>query len=165
MGKPRDVLLLTGPYLESGYPTIAEYAERSNWRLEIAERYNPPRDWTGDGVLSMFLDEPVMNSFLDSLIRRRTPIVDLFGIKTRRGMGAVIYDNDALGKLAARHFLERGFRRTAFYAFEWTRQHDERYSSFAAAWPGEPPMRWIWPEDAHGRSGRKALAEWRARQR
>ena len=77
MGKPRDVLLLTGPYLESGYPTIAEYAERSNWRLEIAERY----------------------------------------------------------------------------------------SSFAAAWPGEPPMRWIWPEDAHGRSGRKALAEWRARQR
>lgn len=160
MKKPRDVLLLTGPYLESGYPTIAEYAMRSNWRLEIAERYNPPRDWTGDGVLSMFLDEPVMNSFLDSLIRRRTPIVDLFGIKMRKGMGAVIYDSDALGRLAARHFRERGFRHTAFYAFEWTRQHDERYSSFAAAWQGEPPMRWIWPENSHGRSGRRTVAEW-----
>ena len=160
MNKPRDVLLLTGPYLESGYPTIAEYAERSNWRLEIAERYNPPCGWTGDGVLSMFLDEPVMNSFLRSLLRRKIPIVDLFGINMRKGMGAVIYDNESLGKLAAKHFQERGFRHTAFYAFEWTRQHDERYNSFAAAWQGELPMRWIWPEDSHGKSGRKALAEW-----
>ena len=160
MNRPRDVLLLTGPYLESGYSEIAEYAERSNWRLEIAERYNPPRGWTGDGVLSMFLDEPVMNSFLGSLLRRKIPVVDLFGIHMRKGMSAVIYDNEALGRLAAGHFRERGFKHTAFYAFEWTRQHDERYSSFAAAWRGEPPMRWIWPEDAKWRSGRKALAEW-----
>ena len=70
MNRPREVLLLTGPYLESGYPIIAEYADRKNWQLEIAERFNPPRGWTGDGVLSMFLDEPIMNSFLESLVRR-----------------------------------------------------------------------------------------------
>ena len=139
MNKPRDVLVLTGSYLESCYPIFAEYADRRNWRLEIAERFNPPRDWSGDGVLSMFLDEPVMNTFLDSLVRRRIPIVDLFGIKMRRGMGAVIHDNEALGRLAADHFMARGFRHAAFYAFEWTRQHDERYDSFAAAWRGEKP--------------------------
>lgn len=155
--------MLTGPYLESGYPVIAEYADKHNWQLEIAERFNPPRYWNGDGVLSMFLDEPVMNSFLEKLIRRRIPIVDLFGIRMRRGMGAVIHDNEELGRLAAEHFAERGFRHAAFYAFEWTRQHDERYDSFAAAWKGEPPARWIWPEEAAGRSGRNALVDWTVR--
>jgi len=160
MNKPREVLLLTGPYLESGYPIIAEYADRKNWQLEIAERFNPPRGWTGDGVLSMFLDEPIMNSFLESLVRRKIPIVDLFGIKRRKGMGAVIHDNDALGHLAAEHFLNRGFRHAAFFASEWTRQHDERYASFAAAWRGTSPERWIWPEAPDWRPSRKALAEW-----
>lgn len=160
MNRPREVLLLTGPYLESGYPIIAEYADRKNWQLEIAERFNPPRGWTGDGVLSMFLDEPIMNSFLESLVRRKIPIVDLFGIKRRKGMGAVIHDNDALGHLAAEHFLNRGFRHAAFFASEWTRQHDERYASFAAAWRGTSPERWIWPEAPDWRPSRKALAEW-----
>ena len=163
MNRSRDVLVLTGSYLESCYPIIAEYADRKNWRLEIAERFNPPRGWSGDGVLSMFLDEPVMNRFLESLVRRRIPIVDLFGIKMRKGMGAVIHDNEALGRLAAEHFRERGFRHAAFYAFEWTRQHDERYDSFAAAWHGERPMRWIWPKDPAWRQGRKALADWTLR--
>lgn len=160
MKKPRDVLVLTGPYLKSCYPIITECAERRNWLVEIAERFNPPFDWSGDGVLSVLLDEPVMNSFLDSLVRRRIPIVDLIGIKRHEGMGAVIHDNNALGRLAADHFAERGFRHTAFYAFEWTRQHDERYDSFAAAWRGEEPMRWIWPEESGGRHGRKALVGW-----
>ena len=163
MDKPRYVLVLTGPYLESVYPTIAEYADRANWRVEIAERYNPPRNWTGDGVLSMFLDEPVMNSFLESLVRRNIPIVDLFGIKMRKGMGAVIYDNDALGRLAAGHFMERGFKHAVFFAFEWTRQHDERYASFAAAWRGTKPERWIWPKDPAYRPTRKALFDWTLR--
>ena len=164
MNKPRDVLLLTGSYLESCYPIVAEYADRKNWQLEIAERFNPPHGWTGDGVLSMFLDEPVMNTFLESLVRRKIPIVDLFGIKQRRGMGAVIHDNEALGRIAADHFLERGFRHAAFYAFEWTRQHDERYDSFAAAWRGDmPPLRWIWPEEAGRRQDRKALVDWTRR--
>ncbi len=163
MSRPRDVLVLTGPYLESGYPIIAEYADRANWRLEIAERFNPPRGWTGDGVLSMFLDEPAMNNFLGSLIRRRIPVVDLFGIKMRRGMGAVIHDNEALGQLAAEHFSERGFRNAAFFAFEWTRQHDERYDSFARAWRGTQPKRWIWPKDPDYRESRKALIAWTLR--
>ena len=163
MNRPRDVLVLTGSYLESCYPIFAEYADSHNWRLEIAERFNPPRGWTGDGVLSMFLNEPAMNRFLESLVRRKIPIVDLFGIKMRKGMGAVIHDNEALGRLAAEHFRERGFTHAAFYAFEWTRQHDERYDSFAAAWHGARPMRWIWPESPAWRLGRKALADWTLR--
>ena len=163
MKKPRDVLVLTGPYLESAYPTFAKYADQANWRLEIAERFNPPRRWTGDGVLSMFLDAPVMNAFLDSLIRRNIPIVDLFGIKIRKGMSAVIHDNEALGRLAAGHFLERGFRHAAFFAFEWTRQHDERYASFAAAWRGTPPECWIWPKEPDFHETRKALVDWTLR--
>ena len=163
MDKPRYVLVLTGPYLESVYPIIAEYADRANWRVEIAERFNPPRHWTGDGVLSMSLNEPVMNTFLESLVRRKIPIVDLFGIKMRKGMGAVIHDNDALGRLAAEHFMERGFRHAAFYAFEWTRQHDERYAAFAAAWRGERPAKWIWPKDPEFRPGRQALVDWTLR--
>lgn len=163
MNQPRDVLVLTGPYLESAYPTFAEYAHRANWRLEIAERFNPPRRWTGDGVLSMFLDTPVMNAFLNSLLRRKIPVVDLFGINLRKGMGAVIHDNEALGLLAAQHFAERGFKHAAFFAFEWTRQHDERYASFAKAWPGTPPECWIWPKEPDFRETRKAMVDWTVR--
>ena len=78
-------------------------------------------------------------------------------------MGAAIHDNDALGRLAADHFLARGFRRAAFYAFEWTRQHDERYASFSAAWRSPEPERWIWPEDPNWRPNRKALVDWTLR--
>ena len=160
MKRPRDVLVLTGSYLESCYPIIAEYADRKNWRLEIADRFNPPHSWTGDGVLSVLLDEPVMNAFLESLVKRKIPIVDLIGIKRHKDMGAVIHDNEALGRLAADHFLTRGFRYAAFYAFEWTIQHDERYSAFAAAWRGTPPECWIWPKDPCFKQGRKALVAW-----
>ena len=73
MNRPRDVLVLTGSYLESCYPIFAEYADSHNWRLEIAERFNPPHGWTGDGVLSMFLNEPAMNRFLKSLVTRKIP--------------------------------------------------------------------------------------------
>ncbi len=155
-----DVLLLAGPYLDNCYSVIAEYADRMDWHIEIAERYNPPRRWTGDGVLSMFLDEPAMNAFLESLVRRQIPVVDVFGIKRRKGLGAVISDSDELGRLAANHFMERGFVHAAFFAFEWTRLHDERYDAFASAWRGERPQYWIWPKEAGRNAGRKALADW-----
>ena len=66
----KNVLLLGGPYMESLYRGIIEHAIRRNWDIELEERYNPPHNWQGDGIIAMLLNTPVMTSFLDDVLAR-----------------------------------------------------------------------------------------------
>lgn len=100
MGKPRDVLLLTGPYLESGYPTIAEYAERSNWRLEIAERdisahFGPSQVAADLGIslrrLNAISKTELGHSVLDEIVR----------LRIERAKRLILSTDDKLAAIAA----------------------------------------------------------------
>ena len=156
----KNVLLLGGPYMESLYRDIIENAIRRNWDIELEERYNPPRNWQGDGIISMLLNTPVMTSFLDDVLARDIPVVDIIGVLDRAGLGCVSTDSAALGKLAAEHFHRHNFRHAAFFAFEWTSLHQRRYEAFADAF-GEPrPIKWCWPDEADRPEDRAALERW-----
>jgi len=158
-----NVLVLGGPYMQNFYSCITRSAMKRNWYLEVDERYNPPRDWRGDGVFSMHLDVPVMNGFLDDVLARGIPVVDLIDVTGRTDFGSVATDETALANVAARHFRERNFRHAAFFAMEWTPLHQRRYDAFATAF-GEPrPEKWSWPDESQGDTDRRALAEWTAR--
>jgi len=159
--KPRKtVLLLGGPYMESLYRDITENAIRRNWDIELEERYNPPRNWQGDGIIAMLLNTPVMTSFLDDVLARGIPVVDIIGVLDRADLGCVSTDSAALGKLAADHFHRHNFRHAAFFAFEWTSLHQRRYEAFADAF-GEPrPVKWCWPDEADRPEDRTALERW-----
>lgn len=160
--RAKNVLLLGGPYMQNFYSRITGLAMERDWYLEMEERYNPPRGWVGDGVVAMLYDQPVMNGFLDDVLSRGTPVVNIIGVSNRTDLGHVFTDEDALGRMAAGHFRERNFQHAAFFAFEWTLLHKRRYEAFAAAFGDPAPEKWCWPDEAGGRSGRDALAEWTA---
>ena len=156
----KNVLLLGGPYMEAYYRDIAANAMKRNWDLELEERYNPPRNWQGDGIISMLLDIPVMTEFLDDVTSRNIPVVDILDVLDRTDLGRVCTDSASIGKLAADHFHDRNFRHAAFFAFEWTSLHRRRYEAFADAF-GEPrPEKWCWPDEADRPEDRSALERW-----
>lgn len=161
--KHRHVLLLGGPYMQNFYSCITRLARERNWYLELDERYNPPRDWQGDGVLSMHLDVPAMNDFMDGVLARGIPIVDLIDVTGRTDFGRVSTDEAALGKAAATHFHDRKFQHAAFFSIEWTPLHQHRYEAFAAAFHGGSLEKWSWPADASNEEDRNARLEWAAR--
>ena len=156
----KNVLLLGGPYMESLYRDITENAIRRNWDIELEERYNPPYNWRGDGIISMLLNTPVMTSFLDAVLARGIPVVDIIGVLDRDDLSYVSTDSVTLGELAADHFHSHNFRHAVFFALEWTSLHQRRYEAFADAF-GEPrPVKWCWPDEADRPEDRTALERW-----
>jgi len=164
MGKrAKNVLLLGGPYMQNYYSSITALAMERGWYLEMDERYNPPRGWRGDGVIAMLFDVPVMNRFLDDVLSRGIPLVNIIGVSNREDFGHVFTDESALGRMAAEHFRERSFTHAAFFAPEWTSLHERRYRAFADAF-GEPrPEKWRWPAERGRPSDRLEIADWTAR--
>ena len=156
----KNVLFLGGPYMFQFYRHITMLARARNWCLQLDERYNPPRNWSGDGVLSMHLDVPAMNSFMDDVLARGIPVVDLLDVTGRTDIGRVATDERALGKAAAVHFHDRGFSHAAFFAMEWTHLHQRRYEAFATAFRGTSLEKWSWASEGGGTEGGDACAEW-----
>ena len=159
----KNVLLLGGPYMFQFYRHITLLARARNWYLQIDERYNPPQNWNGDGVLSMHLDVPAMNSFMDDVLARGIPVVDLIDVTGRTDIGRVTTDEAALGRTAAAHFRERNFMHAAFFALEWTPLHQRRYDAFASAFRGTSLEKWSCVADCGGAADGDACSKWAAR--
>jgi LacI family transcriptional regulator len=92
----------------------------------------PPwlESWDGDGVISRL----TTTELADLLDTSGIPVVDLtdrFGPTTR--FAQVWSDNATIGRLAADHLLERGFRHLAACGFEGEHWSSERCGAFAGA--------------------------------
>ena len=92
---------------------VANYAhERGNWDFFIEprgfyEHLQLPRDWQGDGVIIRLTHDALARS----IRRRRVPAVNVSWLgKHSQAIPKVVSDEPACGRLAAEHFLERGFR-------------------------------------------------------
>ena len=121
----RNVLLLLGTHASQLRAGIARYAREASWILD--DTYNRiglvPEWWRGDGILAL------ITSPKDALAQRKFPAVPLVDFSKgwiadrmparyrAAGMDRprVLYDNLEIGKLAAEHFLERGFKDIAFF--------------------------------------------------
>jgi LacI family transcriptional regulator len=96
---------------------IAEYVhQHARWRLFIepatADMVPDPRTWRGDGVIAYFGDRRTE----EFVAKSRVPAVSIErGLRaTPRQMPVVATDNEAIGRLAAAHFLNNGFRHLAY---------------------------------------------------
>jgi LacI family transcriptional regulator len=139
----RRVLMLMGinyPGLNDG---IARYAREVGWILNntYAKAGLPPVWWRGDGIIAL-----IANPKDCAALRRfpRLPTVDVsrgwisnaMPPRLRRqgaGVPRVLYDNAAIGRLAAEHLLERGFKDVAFFNYGNYWMETERIPSFRAA--------------------------------
>ena len=113
--KPRrpTVLLGLGWYARAIHKGIARYALQAGWILDIQmlRSGHAPLNWHGDGILCSLR----MDHALDQLVERsRLPTVNIGNLALPR-IPRVSSDNDAVGRMAAEYFLQRGFKHFAFF--------------------------------------------------
>ena len=119
-GVCRDVAVILDPtnlYQRRILRGVAEHVQRAGaWRLFIEPRASDmvpdSRTWRGDGVIAYFGDRRIIR-----LVER----LGVPAVSIERGadelpprIPLVMTDNAAIGRLAAGHFLERGFKHLAY---------------------------------------------------
>lgn len=122
----RKVLLLLGYYNVSLHQGILRYAQEAGWALDdgYTRGGRPPVWWQGDGILGLITAPKDLRAL--EYFPRELPMVDLSkGWLTEvmpkadqvSGIGRprVIYDNAEIGRMAAEHFLQRGFKHIAYF--------------------------------------------------
>jgi LacI family transcriptional regulator len=114
-------------YLRSHEPWSVFFEQR-----ELAA--SPPdwlKTWRGDGIIS----RPTTPQLAELLQRKRIPVVNLNDIHPGLGLPLIESDHVAIGRLAALHLLERGFRHFAFCGFTghaWSRTRLEGFRATVA---------------------------------
>ena len=93
---------------------IARYARQKNWILDtsLTRTASAGKSWHGDGIISLLKHS---NSLIYKSIRdSKLPLVNI-GSKNIRGVPTVRCDDNAVGIMAGKHFLRRGFKNFAFF--------------------------------------------------
>ena len=116
--RQKRVLLAMGTrYMDRIHHGVAHYAGRNHWHLTnlFGDDPNLIRQRDCDGIIAALdMDSPLS----DVIIRRKKPTVDLSIIRQNLKMPHLTGNNRTMGRDAARHFLERGFR-----TFIWFSEH------------------------------------------
>jgi len=106
----KEVLLLFGSnYNYALHRGAAEFAAAHQWHL-ITQPYqipHLPKNWKGSGILTALGADPEITDFI---IQADCPKVDLSGSHPEVHIPRLTADNLHIGKLAADHFIGRGFR-------------------------------------------------------
>jgi LacI family transcriptional regulator len=146
----RRVLVLAGWWWPGMAAGLTRFAHEADWHLHIAMPVtgHSPRGVTCDGVLSFHLKVPA----LLALARKQAaahPAVLISGLKPIFAAPVVHEDNVAIGRMAAEHFLARGFREFVWLSNDSHRVSNDRRAGFLAVlqaagmpcrcleWPGE----------------------------
>lgn len=87
------------------------------------------RDWDGDGIIARLQNERIAEAVVSSGI----PAVDVLGVVRHPKLPLSHVDNAAIARLAAEHFLERGFRYFGFCGLDRINWSLERRDAFAGA--------------------------------
>jgi LacI family transcriptional regulator len=113
--------------------------EEGSWTIFLPEhgRGDPPLDalarWEGDGVI-VRIETPAIARAIESLrASQGIPVVDVSAAGLVPGLPCVETDDEAIGRLAARHFLDRDFQHFAFLGDARFRWSENRRRAFVAA--------------------------------
>jgi LacI family transcriptional regulator len=129
MNPKRNVLLALTTTHHGFYRGVARFARENNWHLTTDMLYAAtiPRGWKGDGIISHVGYWKELANFVRSA---RCPRVELTMVRKDLGLPYVDGDHRAIGRLAAQHFLERGYRRFAWFPFTNDPLNNERRAGF-----------------------------------
>ena len=129
MNPKRNVLLALTTTHHGFYRGVARFARENNWHLTTDMLYAAtiPRGWKGDGIISHVGYWKELADFVRSA---RCPRVELTMVRKDLGLPYVDGDHRAIGRLAAQHFLERGYRRFAWFPFTHDPLNNERRAGF-----------------------------------
>ena len=159
----RDILLLVNvTATDDVYPTLIQHAREHKWRLTIEDRMAPPRGWRGDGAIVQAMDWPVVTRYVKSLVHRGIPVVNIANTRIGDSIPSCTIDIQQVGKMAAAHFRERGFRHAAYFTMEWLHGRKLVADSLAKAMTECDTALWAWPLEASESLvyNRSAMVKW-----
>ena len=164
MKAQKNVLLALGWHDHRLLNGIATYATEQNWHISaasITKELAIPWGWEGDGVLAWLAGNEELCEFVVSL---KKPTVDFSLRRANLPFAHVAQDHFECSRMAAEHFLQRGFKNFIFYSDSDNWTFEERGKGFAAALGGNGHectwLRW----HAH-KSYRKERGEWSIRRK
>lgn len=125
----RNVLLALGIAQHSYYQGVARYAREHHWHLvpDMVYTGKIPNRWRGDGIIS-FLGQ--RNDLVEFVLSAAVPVVEISLVRAEIDLPRVEGDNLLIGRMAAEHFLERGFRHFAWAPFAEDVVNTERRTGF-----------------------------------
>ena len=112
-GRPRErnILLALGWYYPEMHRGVARFARNHNWHVTADLEEVVPRNWRGDGVITLLAARQNTWKLLEHL---DVPIVDLAESQPNVALPRVTMDNPAIGRMAAEYFLNCGYEHFAF---------------------------------------------------
>jgi LacI family transcriptional regulator len=134
MRAKRNILVTLGWFDPRVIEGIGRYARQAGWHLEMRSLIEAavPEGWRGDGVLANDSAVPRIERFL----RQQSALQPTVLIGSNHAdfrLPRVKEDNAACGRLAAEHFLDRGYRHFAWASLRRGLVERERRESFTAA--------------------------------
>jgi len=128
--KPVTILLAFHWYDRRVFKGIVRYATEHQWHLSpyLFSGHFIPHGWPADGAITCY-GKPLCK-FIDSL---DMPKVDVTIQKMATPTPRVTVDDDAVSKMAAKHFLERGFKHFVFYSWPAVEVNTLRKEAFFRA--------------------------------
>ncbi|MGN6726939.1 MAG: substrate-binding domain-containing protein [Tepidisphaeraceae bacterium] len=107
------VLLALGWYSIAIHRGITRFAHDAGWVLSggFVRHGWFPQPWQGDGVLTVL---GIDNDVDEAVLAMNLPTVNI-GYTAYPGIATVSADSEAVGRMAAEHFVSRGFKNFAFY--------------------------------------------------
>jgi len=149
MNKPPQVALIiesSVSYGRSILQGIARYiSSHHQWSVyfEQHELGTPPPAWLASSHWDGILCRPTDRALALRLKRMKIPVVDLNDLYENLRLPWVGSNHKAIGRLGARHFMERGFRNFAFCGFSnelWATQRREGFREVAEKENGPIPI-------------------------
>ncbi len=158
----RNILLALGHYHHTTHRGVARYAREHNWHLvgDMAFTAEVPAGWNGDGIITVL---SFRRELVDFVLSRDVPRVDLSLTRGDIALPRVLGDNEAIGRLAAEHFLERGYRHFAWFSHTEGWVAAERTAGFSGALEeaGFAPEMMVWEHrEGHGADTWSARRRW-----
>jgi len=130
--RKRTILLALTSTHHGFYHGAAQYAAKHDWHVVADMMYDAmiPIGWKGDGILSFVGHWEELAQFV---VSAGVPAVEISSVRRDLGLPYAGEDNQAIGRLAAEHFLERNFKSFAWAPFWNDLVNEERFQAFAAS--------------------------------
>ncbi|HYG22197.1 MAG TPA: XylR family transcriptional regulator [Verrucomicrobiae bacterium] len=128
----KRVLTALGWYDYRVHRGIERYAQEHDWHLSanFAREKIIPWGWDGDGILAWL---GAGDDLAEFVVHAKKPTVDLSCRRPHLKFPRVLEDHAHAAKMAAEHFLSRGFRNFLFYSESDNWSYEERGQGFVAA--------------------------------
>lgn len=134
--RTRQVMIMINPPIPLRFDGIVRYAREHDWHLTIANRLvRPPSGWNGDGALVTLRGDEATSRFVQEMIEKHVPVVDLTYYMPDIDVARVIPDYRSAGRIAAAHFVEIGLERVVWFSTIWTKVHSLFFDGLCERWP------------------------------